>query len=241
MLLEARDLHAGYGKVQILHGIEFSAAASDIVTVLGPNGAGKSTLMRALAGHIDRRGEIEFQGTRIERLPPHQIAARGLGYVPQERNVFGEMTVADNLRIGALTSGENGRRRIEDVLATFPILAERRGQRADTLSGGQRQILAIASALVAAPELLLLDEPSAGLAPQVVDQIVDWVSRLASEGTGIVWVVEQNPEPILAVSSQTYLLEGGVMTRKVASRELLDPGRLEAFLLEDRGAAGSMP
>lgn len=239
MLLEARDLKAGYGKVEILHGVDLVAGEGTIVSVLGPNGAGKSTLMRALTGQIWRSGQVEFDGARIETWKSHQIAAHGLGYVPQEGNVFGEMTVAENLRVGALTTGAEGQKRVKEVMESFPILVERRAQRAVTLSGGQRQILAVASALVSRPRMLLLDEPTAGLAPQVVDQIVDWMTRLVQEGTGIVWVVEQNPEPILAVSSETYLLEGGVITGRVPSGELLDPGRLEAFLLEDRQADGS--
>ncbi len=239
MLLEVRGLVSGYGRVTILHGVDLAVEAGEIVVVLGPNGAGKSTLMKTIAGHLQpSEGAVVLDGTDITGRPAQAVAARGVGYVPQEHNVFRELSVRDNLRVAALSSRGTGNR-LEAVFERFPILAQRASQRAATLSGGERQTLAVSSALVGDPRVMLLDEPAAGLAPLFIKQMVDWVRDLADEGMGVVWVVEQNPDLILAASARTYLVEGGRITDEFDSRELLRPGRLRELLLEERQQTGS--
>ena len=239
MLLEVRGLVSGYGRVTILHGVDLSVAAGEIVVVLGPNGAGKSTLMKTVAGHLrPTHGAVLLEGEDIAACPAQDVARRGLGYVPQEHNVFRELSVRDNLRVAAL-SFPGTRDRLQAVFDRFPILAQRAAQRAATLSGGERQTLAVSSALIGDPRVLLLDEPAAGLAPLFIKQMVEWVKELADAGMGVVWVVEQNPDLILAASERTYLIEGGRVTDQFDSRELLKPGRLQELLLEERQEAGS--
>lgn len=237
MLLEVSDLESGYGKLTVLHGVSLRVAEGEIVSILGPNGAGKSTLMKTIAGHLQAsRGELAFKGERLDGKGPFQVASSGIGFVPQDNNVFGEMTVLENLELGAFGVGREASHLIDAVFERFPILSERRLQRASTLSGGERQALAVSSALVTGSDLLLLDETTAGLAPKFVDQIVSWVVEFADRGTGIIWVLEQNPEVILGISKRTYLMEGGQITEELESSELLEPGRLEEVMLEDRSS-----
>lgn len=234
MLLEISALKSGYGKVTILHDVNLSVSKGEIVSVLGPNGAGKTTLMKTVAGHLPASGgSMLFTGEEIGRIPAQAANKLGIGYVPQEHNVFAELTVLENLKIASL-SIVDGALLVKDVLHRFPILAERANQLASTLSGGERQTLAISSALITQPKLLLLDEPTAGLAPLFVNQIVEWVVELAAEGMAVIWVVEQNPEKILAASSSTCLMEGGRSTEQLNSQALLEPGRLQEVLLYER-------
>ncbi|MDC0384701.1 ABC transporter ATP-binding protein [bacterium] len=234
MPLEVKDVESGYGKVTVLHGVNLKVASGEIVVVLGPNGAGKSTLMKTIAGHLQpTAGSVEFDGADVAGMSAQDVSRRGIGYVPQENNVFRELTVRDNLRVVSLAF-PNAQDRVANVFDRFPILAERATQRAATLSGGERQTLAMSSALIADPTVLLLDEPTAGLAPMFVAQMVEWVSELATEGMAVVWVVEQNPEKILAASTRTCLVEGGRSTAEFESAELLEPGRLQELLLEER-------
>jgi ABC-type branched-subunit amino acid transport system ATPase component len=199
--------------------------------ILGANGAGKTTLLKTIAGHLTpTSGQILLSGEPIDGNGPSGAAGAGVGYVPQEQNVFGELSVYDNLRIGILDDPSA----VHDAFERFPLLAERSRQHADTLSGGERQILAISAALVPGPRLLLLDEPTSGLAPLFVEQIVEWIAGEAAGGTTVLWVVEQNPEPILKVSNRTYLMEGGQIVQELDSRSLLEPGRLERLLLADQ-------
>ena len=238
MLLEVNGLESGYGKVTVIHGVSFRADAGEVVSILGPNGAGKSTLMKTIAGHLPAKGgEIGLKGQRIDGLGPFEIARSGVGYVPQDDNVFGEMTVVENLEVGALSLGGSSSRVIEPVFERFPLLRERRQQRASTLSGGERQTLAVSSALITGSDLLLLDETTAGLAPRFVEQIVNWIVEVAAGGTAVVWVLEQNPEIVLSISKRTYLMDGGLIREEMQSSELLEPGRLEEVLLEDRPTA----
>ncbi|WP_162409053.1 ABC transporter ATP-binding protein [Acuticoccus sediminis] len=232
MLLEATGVRAGYGKLTILQGMEIAAEAGKITTVLGPNGAGKSTLMKAVAGHLPiTGGTVCFEGEDITRLGALASARAGIGYVPQERNVFAGLSVADNLRVAALAY-EGAEARVAGVLERFPILAERRRQAASTLSGGERQTLAIATALVGAPRLLLLDEPTAGLAPIFVQAIIDWVRTLTGDGMAVIWVIEQDPEAVLAISDTTTVIAAGQTRETLPSAELLEPGRLESIIFE---------
>ena len=231
MLLEVQGLVSGYGKVTVLHGVTFNVAAGEIVVVLGPNGAGKSTLMKTIAGHLTpTSGTVTLEGADITGLSAGDAARRGVGYVPQEQNVFRELTVRDNLRVAGLRFA-GMQDRLDAVFTRFPFLAERANQRAATLSGGERQTLAVSSALVGDPRVLLLDEPSAGLAPLFIKRMVTWVQELADTGMGVAWVVEQNPEMVLAASTRTYLVEGGRVTDTFVSKELLKPGRLKRTAL----------
>ena len=233
MQLEVTGLKTGYGKVQILHGIDFRAEPGEITCVLGPNGAGKSTLMKAIAGHLPvNEGDIRLDGRSIARLNGLDCCRAGIGYVPQEMNTFAELTVRDNLAASALAF-EGTQARIDDTLRRFPILGERANQQAATLSGGERQTLAIANALIGTPRLLILDEPTAGLAPIFVDRIIDWIRELADQGMSVIWVVEQNPEKILRIARTTWMLDAGRNREVLPSSELLVPGRLEELLLQE--------
>lgn len=242
MLLEVRGLVSGYDRVTVLHGIELKASAGEIVVVLGPNGAGKSTLMKTVGGHLQpTSGEVLLEGCDITGLSAQAAAKHGIGYVPQEHNVFRELTVRDNLRVAALGSRGTDAG-FETVFERFPILAQRASQRAATLSGGERQTLAVSSALIGEPKVLLLDEPTSGLAPLFTKQMVEWVQELADSGMGVIWVIEQNPEMILAASARAYLMHGGRVTDEFEGRELLKPGRIRELLLEERqGAVGDSP
>jgi ABC-type branched-subunit amino acid transport system ATPase component len=232
MRLEVKGLKSGYGKVQILHGLDFIAPPQEITTVLGANGAGKSTLMKTISGHLPvMAGELSFNGNSLVGHSPLGICKSGVGYVPQEQNVFAEMTVRDNLQASSLAF-DGADERIDEVLRRFPILKERSSQNASTLSGGERQTLAVATALVAGPDVLILDEPTAGLAPIFVDRIVEWVRELSQDGMGVVWVVEQNPEKILSISETAYVIDAGRNSNTVESKSLLEPGRLEEVLLQ---------
>ena len=234
MLLEVENLASGYGKVTVLHGINLNVSAGEIVVLLGPNGAGKSTLMKTISGHLRPvGGSVSFDGTDITGHSAQAVSRLGVGYVPQDDNVFRELTVRDNLRVVSLAFPD-AQKRVRKVFERFPILAERSSQRASTLSGGERQTLAISSALIADPKVLLLDEPTAGLAPLFVEQIIDWVTKLASDGMAVVWVVEQNPEKILSASTRTYVIEGGRSIAEYKSQSLLESGRLQKLLLEER-------
>lgn len=237
MLLEVSGVDSGYGKLTVLHGVSIEADVGEIVSILGPNGAGKSTLMKTIAGHLPAsKGQVILKEERIDSRGPYHVAHSGVGYVPQDDNVFRDMTVLENLEIGAFAVGTDASEVIEEVFERFPILRERQQQRASTLSGGERQALAVSSALITGSELLLLDETTSGLAPMLVQQIVDWIVKVAREGTGVVWVLEQNPELVLEISERTYLMEGGRITQQLDSADLLEPGRLEEVMLEDRSS-----
>ena len=232
MQLEITGLRSGYGKVQILHGVDLTVPPREITAVLGPNGAGKSTLMKTIAGHLPvMAGEIRYRGNSLVGHTALSICKEGIGFVPQDHNVFPSLTVRDNLHASSLAF-EGADERVAEVLRRFPILAERANQAASTLSGGERQTLAIALALVAGPDILILDEPTAGLAPIFVDRIVSWVRELAQDGMGVIWVVEQNPEKILAISETAYVIDAGRNSEILEARSLLAPGRLEEVLLQ---------
>ena len=208
-LLEMTDLHGGYGGVDILNGVDIRVGPGEIVTVIGPNGAGKSTALKAVFGLIKvRRGDIRFEEERILGLEPHQIVRRGLCYVPQESNVFTTLTVRENLEMGAFIRSDDYSAQFEQVYEIFPLLWERRSTPARTLSGGQRQMVAIGRALMLEPKLLLLDEPTAGLAPQFADLILEKVREINGRGVGIL-MVEQNARQALELSHRGYVLTMG--------------------------------
>ena len=209
LLLEVRDLTAGYGDTDILRGLSLRVDEGELVAVIGPNGAGKSTLLKALAGLVrPRSGGISLGGADITGAGTRRIVASGLTYVPQEANVFASLSVWENLTVGAWTTPRTRAERASLVVELFPVLAERRRARAGTLSGGERQMLAMAMALMAEPRLLLLDEPSAGLAPALQRLVFDRVREINARGTGIL-LVEQNARESLALCQRAYVLAMG--------------------------------
>jgi ABC-type branched-subunit amino acid transport system ATPase component len=208
-LLQARAVHGGYGGADILHGVDLDVAEGELVVIVGPNGAGKSTLLKAIFGLLRvREGSIRFAGEEIANRRPDQLVRRGLGFVPQERNVFPSMTVQENLEMGAFILGEDISARLERVYSTFPPLREKRFQAAGQLSGGQRQMVGIGRALMLEPRLLILDEPTAGLSPQFTDLIFDKVRAINRDGVSIV-MVEQNARQALMLADRGYVLTLG--------------------------------
>ena len=208
-LLELDGVNARYGPVRALHGVSLAVDDGEIVAVLGANGAGKTTTLRAVSGTVRRAGRISFAGRTLERRPPEAVARAGIAHVPEGRGTFGELTVHENLRLGAWTRRGRLRGEEERVLAHFPALAERTRQPAGTLSGGEQQMLALARALMARPRLLMLDEPSLGLAPLVVASIFAILRRLNEEEGLAVLLVEQNATLALEAASTAYVLEVG--------------------------------
>lgn len=208
-LLDVRDLHAGYGEVKVLHGLSFGVSAGGVTALLGANGAGKTTTLRAISGMLRVNGTIDFAGRSIVGVATEAIAARGVAHVPDGRGTFMELTVEENLRLGGFTRKDDTRPDLERMFGYFPKLKQRFRQQAGTLSGGEQQMLAIARALMLRPKLLLLDEPSFGLAPLIVREIFAIMRQIiAAEGTSIL-VVEQNASLALAIADRAYLLETG--------------------------------
>ncbi|MGQ0432548.1 MAG: ABC transporter ATP-binding protein [Microthrixaceae bacterium] len=231
-VLEVRGLHAGYGPVEVLHGIDLSVATGEVVVVLGANGAGKTTMMRAVSGTIARAGTVRLDGKDITRTSPDAIVRGGVAQVPQGRGTFVDLTVEDNLRVGAYTRQDDG---VADDIARwfelFPRLAERRTQRAGGLSGGEQQMLAVARALMSRPRLLLCDEPSLGLAPIIVQELFAILGRLnRDEGLSIL-LVEQNANLAMEIANRAYLLEtGSIVTSGDADTIRNDDAIRKAYL-----------
>jgi branched-chain amino acid transport system ATP-binding protein len=215
-LLELQDVSASYGGLRVLHGISLAVDEGQVVSVLGPNGAGKTTTLRAISGTVHTSGTIIYDGARIGRSPEHAARFR-VAHVPEGRGTFVELTVWENLRLGAYTVRKPD---FDRVLGYFPWLGRRRDQQAGTLSGGEQQMLALARALMSQPRLLLLDEPSLGLAPIVVREIFEIVARLNSEEGLTVLVVEQNATVALDASQRAYVLEAGRVALEGTSEEL---------------------
>ena len=234
MLLDVHDLHAGYGRAEVLTGLNFGLQAKQVVSVIGPNGAGKSTTLAALMGILPYRGKVLFDGQDLAGSTLEDRVMLGLALVPEKRELFGTMPVEDNLVLGGYRAMKlrvpNWRREIERVYTLFPRLKERRTQLAGTLSGGERQMLAVGRALMSAPKLLMLDEPSLGLAPLVVRDIFSIIERLRSEGTSIL-LIEQNARAALAVSDHGYVLETGAFALDGPADALAhDPRVIETYL-----------
>ena len=230
-LLDAADLVAGYGPVDILHGVSLRVEPGEFVTVIGPNGSGKSTLLKAIFGLVTpRRGKVTFDGRDITGIPTERLVLRGLGYVPQSANVFAALTVAENLEMGAFVRKTGAAGRIREMYELFPDLAESRRRRAGNLSGGQRQMLALARALMLDPKLLLLDEPSAGLSPAVMETMFEQVKNIQEQGVAAV-IVEQNAREALSISQRAYVLaDGGNRLEDDAAELLNDPEIVRLYL-----------
>ena len=234
-LLEVQDVESGYGKTSILHGISIKMGEKEVVTIIGPNGAGKTTFMRTLFGLLKpKKGKIFFQDKEINSLKPDEIVQKGIGYVPQENNVFPSLTVMENLKMGAYLL-RNFDDQLDDVFKRFPILKDRQNQKAATLSGGERQMLAIASALMLSPKLLLLDEPCGGLAPQIINDVCQKILEINEMGTAILWVVEQNPKKVMGHAQRSYVLESGTIKFEGTPNSLLRETKFESlFFGEDK-------
>jgi branched-chain amino acid transport system ATP-binding protein len=210
-LLEITDLHTYYGKIHALRGVSLSVDAGEIVTLIGANGAGKTTTLNTISGIlVPRQGRVTYEGRDLARVAPHKIVLQGIVQVPEGRRVFARLTVVENLRMGAFTVSDKALvdEGIERAFTMFPRLKERAGQVAGTLSGGEQQMLAIGRALMTKPSLLLLDEPSMGLAPQLVDHIFETIARIHADGASIL-LVEQNAAQALTIASRGYVLQSG--------------------------------
>ena len=230
--LTVTDLYAGYDGALVLRGVSMVARGDEIVSIIGPNGAGKSTFLKAIAGIIrPSSGSVVFGGAEVTRSRPDRLTRRGLGFVPQLDNVFPTLTVSENLHVGAQALPRSERRdAVAAVVEQFPLLRDRRRQRAGTLSGGQRKLLALGRALVGRPSLLLLDEPSAGLSPQAMDVVFAELEGIRDRGIGIV-MVEQNARRALSLSARGYVLDMGQNAHEGTGAELLfDPRVAELYL-----------
>ncbi len=236
-MLDVKDLKAGYRGIQALKGVSLSVAEGEMVAIIGANGAGKSTLLNCLSAIVPAgSGKIVFDGQDITGWSAHQVARAGLLQVPEGRQVLADMTVRENLQLGALARGPRAAfYELDKVLALFPILAERMAQLAGTLSGGQQQMLAIGRALMGSPRVLLLDEPSLGLSPLLTQQVFEALTQLHSEGLTIV-LVEQNAHRALASTQRAYVLERGAIVQQGASSVLQnDPAIIEHYLGSGQG------
>ena len=229
-LLSIRGLHAYYGKSHILHGVDMDVRRGEIVSLLGRNGSGRSTTLKAIMGAVDRRGDLAFAGAPIGALKPHEIAYRGLGYVPESRDVFGDLTVRENLVLGQ-KRGRPGRWSMDDIFDLFPVLGNRAETRAGVLSGGEQQMLTICRTLIGDPELIMIDEPTEGLAPKMVEAVGVLLSRIAARDVSIL-LVEQKLAIALAVSHRLYVMGHGEIVFEGTPPQLMDNAALRAEWLE---------
>lgn len=235
-ILSVRDLKVSYGRVEAVRGVSFDAAPGALVTLVGANGAGKSSVINAVSGMIrPRGGTITFEGRDITRTPAHKLVERGLVQVPEGRQILGTLTIAENLQLGGWRTG--GGRAIEEMYDRFPVLGDRRHLPAGSLSGGEQQMLAIARALVAAPKVMLMDEPSMGLAPKVVDEVFAVIEEIRASGTTVV-LVEQNARRALRAADHGYVLQTGEVVHSGPADALLADERIvQAYLGVEGGAA----
>ncbi len=233
-LLAVKGLKVAYGGIQAVRGVDLEVAEGELVCLIGANGAGKSSTLKGIMGLVHPKGDVRFAGERLHKLPTHAIAARGLALVPEGRGIFGRLSVAENLDMGAYTRGDRAgvRADLARAYALFPRLEERRGQLAGTLSGGEQQMLAIARALMSRPRLLLLDEPSMGLAPLMVQKIYETIADIASEGVTIL-LVEQNANLALHVSQRAYVMESGAVSLSGPAADLARNSQVRAAYLGD--------
>jgi branched-chain amino acid transport system ATP-binding protein len=232
MMLEIDDLHAGYRRLEILHGLTLGVDKNEIVSLIGANGAGKTTTLRALSGLVTTSGgRIMLDGSPIHGMRADRIVKAGLVHVAQDRALFGSLSVAENLEMGAYSQKHGTvRSSLDSVFELFPILAERREQRADTMSGGQQQMLAIGRAMMARPRVLTLDEPSVGLAPKLAAEVLDAIVRIRDSGVTVL-IVEQNAAQALAISDRAYVIESGSIVLTGSGSELAHDERVKAAYL----------
>jgi ABC-type branched-subunit amino acid transport system ATPase component len=220
-VLEASELVSGYGEVEILHGVSLRLDKGEIVAIIGPNGAGKSTFMKAVFGLLKiESGTVHLEGEDVTGMPPERIVRKGMCYVPQSENVFPSLSVQENLEMGAFTRKDGYRQRLDEIYALFPDLAQRPQLRAGKLSGGQRQMLALARALMLDPKVLLLDEPTASLAPKMVEDIFATIHNINQTGVAIL-IVEQNAKEALSIGQRAYVLASGYNRLEGTGPELL--------------------
>lgn len=232
-MLEVEHVNAGYGMVQILWDVSFVMKEREIVSIIGPNGAGKTTLVKTILGLLRARsGTIRFKGENIEKLPPYEIVKRGLRLIPEGRDIFPHMTVDENIRLGAYTINDKTKitKSKEKVHAIFPVLKKKEKAKAQTLSGGEQQMLVIARSLMADPKLLILDEPSLGLAPIIVEKVLDTLQMINEEGVSIL-LVEQNIRDSLGISNRAYVLEEGKIIIEGEGRDLLNNDHIKEVYL----------
>jgi len=224
-MLELRNVTASYGNIQVLHNIDLEIHTGEIITLIGANGAGKSTTLMAISGIVPvRSGKILFEGNNINKFSPEKLVAKGISQVPEGRHIFPDLTVMENLDMGAFlrTDAQGIKDDLDYVFSLFPILADRKSQDGGTLSGGEQQMLAMSRALMARPKLLLLDEPSMGLAPLVIKQIFEIVKKINKEHNTTIFLVEQNANQALHVADRGYVIENGVITISDSAENLLE-------------------
>ena len=220
-MLEVEDVHAYYGKSHILQGVSFSVREGEIVSLLGRNGAGRSTAVKTIMGLVAPVGRISFRGERIDGLAPHRIARRGLGYVPEDRQIFPSLTVRENLLLGKKSAHASSRWTLDDVCALFPMLRHRIEAPGGVLSGGEQQMLTICRTLMGDPALIMVDEPTEGLAPQIVERVRDLLERIAERGVAIL-LIEQKLTIALAIAHRLYVMGHGRIVFEGSARELRD-------------------
>ena len=218
-MLEVRDLHAYYGKSHILQGVNFSVGEGEIVSLLGRNGVGRSTTIKAVMGDVERTGSVSFRGQEIGAMKPHQVARCGLGYVPENRDIFPSLTVRENLLMGMKSNKPGGRWSLQDMFSLFPRLEERAETSAGVLSGGEQQMLKICRTLMGDPELMMIDEPTEGLAPKMVELVAGLLERIASRGVSIL-LVEQKLTIALRISKRLYVMGHGRIVFEGSAEEL---------------------
>jgi branched-chain amino acid transport system ATP-binding protein len=230
-MLEVEDLHAYYGKSHILQGVSFRVGEGEIISLLGRNGAGRSTTIRTIMGQVRPVGAIRFKGARIDGLRPHEIARRGLGYVPEDREIFPGLTVRENLLLGMKSSRQRGRWSLDDMFALFPLLRERAEASGEVLSGGEQQMLTICRTLMGDPDLIMIDEPTEGLAPMLVDLVRGLLERIAQRGIAIL-LIEQKLTIALAISHRLYVMGHGRIVFEGSPQALRESDQVRREWLE---------
>ncbi|MGV8079410.1 MAG: ABC transporter ATP-binding protein [Syntrophales bacterium] len=237
VILEVEEVFAGYGKIEVLHGTSIRVREGEIVCIIGPNGSGKSTLLKTVVGLLKpTRGSVRLSGREVGRLDPQEKVRLGMAYIPQGRNVFPSLTVMENLQMGGVSLGDARavRQAVEEVLEDYPVLRERARQQAGNLSGGEKQILALARAVMTRPRLILLDEPSIGLAPRIIEDIYSRLQEINRGGVSLA-VVEQNARKALSVADRGYVLDLGVTRLEDTGAHLLDNEEVRRLYLGEKG------
>jgi branched-chain amino acid transport system ATP-binding protein len=230
-MLDVDDLHAYYGKSHILRGVTFRVGEGEIVSLLGRNGAGRSTVVKTIMGQVEPVGSIRFRGARIDGLEPYQIARKGLGYVPEDRDIFPALTVRENLLLGMKSFHPSGRWSFDDVFRLFPVLRERADAPGGVLSGGEQQLLTICRTLMGDPDLVMIDEPTEGLAPRLVEQVRRLLEQIAARGVAIL-LIEQKLAIALEISHRLYVMGQGRIVFEGSARELRDNHAVRSEWLE---------